>query len=1289
MNRFRTKKKVKEESAPRASQDSDSPAPFRLFGKKKQQEEEPKKEFDLAAALPSNDDFRTSLLMTNMSARFSMLREQDDPTTKIGKASDDSVLFPKRTSRLDFGQGLGDIAEIESIKAPAFARIDSFHSSEGSTSGSIMDRAKPTEGNNLFGGRQKIYKIGNTSGKAADGGMPGRALYGDDVAMSSFQRWKQAEKERQSFEDERADRTASSTEIPRAESPPPVGYNRKRETNSTTSSTPSVGRNSTAATSVMSQPTNQAKDWHSTSAASAAPFGERTVTRTRRLYENGLMTDLQESQSSAVTRMDTLTRRNLGIRTPDLSNGPSPTGNTFPERFGDRKILTKASAPNLRSMNPTLNGPPFSHADLGIRTPSNPETKASHHVPGGAPPLSPPISEAGESIASTAVTTEHNKSAGHGMFSKSNQQYDDNTYAQKQIQMQSDREPAYSRVRAESNTSGAGRSRSRSNSSAARQPFDRQDSTARAEPAISTVHEEAAPVPAPAFNSFFFTDDEPRVQNVPPPAIQAPPPQPPAPIQRPSDQDHPAFRTSALPTPLSMSSRASVEPSPTSETNLSVPASQMTSPIDSPTLGPNSGLSGMVRQHMRSDSDASSVYGGPEPTSGGNNDPNASFQRYNRGLSELMGHSNPWDPRYNNDRVSTVTAAPKDEPNMEPIREQVDRTPEPISEQADERTPRSSSGNKDEPDEFARHLADGARRVRERLTSYVESDSRSVSPSAPETREPAPSSRPNPLNLLRSKSSRSSMVEKTRPVEPEPPMPVKSMKLLGIGAATMSSSPSPSKHSFDMDPASPMVEATPAKGKSSPLQAESQGVSTPARDEEEEEREEEGVHAGLRAFRQARRELQKLKELETQQRHIPGSESPDNVAGDAPARGSQDHPDSPEAYVTPNRGRIPDHRAPSAERPSPPMYQTRAPSNEQRRPMHSSRPPSRNERDRSGSEASNGSRSHSRPPRLRTMTGPHDGLGPPMHGNGNMSRPMRSPGQGMGPGMSPGMGGDQWRSPMMSPHGQPFPAQVSGPPSGPPPGLPPGASPAHFDRSPSGNLRAHPSQGRGYEHGQISPISPLPPGPSPSMRAAAMGSGPPTPNMLPSPRRPSQPPLPGFDTTNVTRVEDSMRKFVKKKDISEPTFVSSTSRVPTVNLPENQSRSRSGSRARAGSVLTSAASSPNLHAQAAAAAHAPPLPPLNPKRRNMTGFRPPRHEEEMAGHMPLSPRRGFPQADGHSAFSISDDEEGGGRERRRLRKATSEAHGINVRARQAQFGGAGHAPPPMAMGNNRLPGGMI
>src|SRR5262245_52369454 len=162
MNRFRTRRRAKDDSAARPSHDVESSGPFRMFGKgKKSHEEEPKKEaIDLATVLPSRDDLRTSLLMTGLSARFSMLREQADPNTKSGKASDDSVLFPKRQSRLmDFGYGgLSDIAEVESITAPRpFTRVDSYHSSDDadSTQGKMMDRGKPVEGNNLFGGRQK------------------------------------------------------------------------------------------------------------------------------------------------------------------------------------------------------------------------------------------------------------------------------------------------------------------------------------------------------------------------------------------------------------------------------------------------------------------------------------------------------------------------------------------------------------------------------------------------------------------------------------------------------------------------------------------------------------------------------------------------------------------------------------------------------------------------------------------------------------------------------------------------------------------------------------------------------------------------------------------------------------------------------------------------------------------------------------------------------------------------------------------------------------------------------
>src|SRR4051794_7732711 len=165
MNPFRTKKKGKDATNAASLDVEASTVPLKIsktFKRgKKNKEPEQKIEIDFATVLPPTDNFRTSLLMPNLSARFSMLREQDDPTTKIGKASDDSVLFSRRGSRFQSHNGLSDIAEVESIKGPirppyANSREDSFDATddEGSQNGSVMSRARPGEGNNLFGGRQ-------------------------------------------------------------------------------------------------------------------------------------------------------------------------------------------------------------------------------------------------------------------------------------------------------------------------------------------------------------------------------------------------------------------------------------------------------------------------------------------------------------------------------------------------------------------------------------------------------------------------------------------------------------------------------------------------------------------------------------------------------------------------------------------------------------------------------------------------------------------------------------------------------------------------------------------------------------------------------------------------------------------------------------------------------------------------------------------------------------------------------------------------------------------------------
>ncbi|KAH9885315.1 hypothetical protein F4778DRAFT_508904 [Xylariomycetidae sp. FL2044] len=1108
MNRFRTKKRTKEDvSLPRPSHESDAPSSFRPFRKNKKAQEPEKTEIDLATALPSSDDFRTSLLMTGLSARFSMLREQDDPNSKIGKASDDSVLFPHRQSRMDFAalRGLGDIAEVESIRAAApFTRMDSFNSSDDADSlkaASVMSRAKPTEGNNLFGGRQKIYKIpaGATSSKTLAGGMGGRALYDDDVGFSAFQRWRQAEKdkERKSSEDERDEPADMDTGASRADSPFMGGYNRKRETSSTTSSVPSMARNSTAATSITSShPASSLKDWQPSS--SSTPSLERSVTRTRRLYETGLNHDLHEQQSTALSRIDTLTRqRTFGTRTPDLAqNSPSPTTLGFPERFGsERKILAKGSAPNLRSMSPPTTASSAGTPDLGIRVPSGSENRPNF---GAIPPLSPPISEADEQSMLSIAPNDRGKATALGVFQKPAQPYDESRYAQRQIQLQQGRETPTQRFRDEP-TDAFAADRSRSSSSVRRQYTESGS--------VSSITAAQPLVKEPSSATFLADPDDSETSPAASPKSATISPR--VLLRRPSDREHPAFRDSAMPTPLSMIMKPTDEPSPINEFSSSVtPNSKDISPVDSPTLGPTSGggagLSGMVRQHLRGDSNASSIYGAVPPTA----DLESRFPPGvddARAFHDFASDANPWSLQNGGGDWSL------DLDVNEPI-------VEPQGLEAEHVRPAMTSStrrkNRDSRDEFADQLADGARRIRERLTTYVETDSRSTSPHPiadwAEAAELPPPSRPNPLGMLRSKSSRGSIVERGRGDGS------KAMRMLGVSTANSSQATSPVRESNK--------EAIEREHQPPPQQAISEAETTTPDAE---------PHAGLKAFRQARRELQRVREMETQARHQQSSQPPSH--------------DAPPLRQVPDSERLPQQRSPGRERQLPPIsYQPRGPPPGEEfkhgRPHPGSRGSSTGDRDRSGSDSSAGVRSNSRPPRPRqgTVIREDFSLAP----SGAVQRPMRSPGL---------PGTDIRHSPIMPP--QPYPGAQT--------------RTNMTNLAPNGNLHAIRTQG--FESDQPSPVSPIP--------SPFTSSAPPTPMGLPpSPHRPSHSNSSEDNSAPVPGLNDAMKRKVKPRDISEPTFVMSTSRVPTVSLPAEAAANRSRSNSRS----------------------APPVPPINPRRRQDT-----------------------------------------------------------------------------------------
>ncbi|RYP58861.1 hypothetical protein DL769_008774 [Monosporascus sp. CRB-8-3] len=846
MNRFRTKlrgKDGKEEVAPRPSQESESSMHFRPFRKGKKQQETEKVELDLTTALPSDDNFRTSLLMSGLSARFSMLREQDDPNTKVGKASDDSVLFPKRQSKMDIAglRGLADIAEVESIKAAApFARVESYHSDDANSTagGSVMSRAKPTEGNVLFGGRQKIYKI--PAGADSKGGMGGRALYDDDVAMSAFQKWRQSEKERTSSEEggneagnEAAGRLSGDigTDAPRPESPFLGEWNRKRETSSTTSSAPSITRNSTAATSVASsQPATSVKDSQPNSAASTSTTPalgpERSVTRTRRLYETGLNNELQEQQSSALSRVDTLTRqRAFGTRTPDLTqNSSSPATAGLREKFSsDRKVLAQASAPNLRSMSPPTTASSVGTPDVGVLAPSRAEGRSGQS---GIPPLSPSMSESDDYSLFAIRPNDRGKATALGVFQKPTQPYDESKYAQRQIQLQRGRETPTQRRRAESNDS-FGESRSRSSSAAPRQPVEPERSSSSA----------ANPPPLKAditSSSFLLGDDSESSAAVSP----KPPVSPRLMVRRPSDRQHPAFRDSAMPTPLSVTPKLGGQPSPTSQGPASLnPSPKSVPPADSPTLGPTSGLSGMVRQHLRADSNASSIFGAI-PSSA---DLDARFPADTSDRNATTDKFNSWGTQPHDWDAGLETS-------------------EPIIDDGQSATVPAETPDRDE---FASQLADRARRVREKLTSYVESDSHSTSPhAAGETKDSLdlqPPPRPSGLGIIRPRGSRGSLSDRGREESQS-----KAIKMFGVGSR--GGSPAAAQRSIEASSALPsMSEEQGTNGKIIPSKNSDAENATDSTTE---------MHAGIRAFRQARRDLQRLKEQETEARHDNQSQGP-------------------------------------------------------------------------------------------------------------------------------------------------------------------------------------------------------------------------------------------------------------------------------------------------------------------------------------------------------------------------------------------------------------------------------
>ncbi|KAJ9142377.1 hypothetical protein NKR23_g7178 [Pleurostoma richardsiae] len=454
----------------------------------------------------------------------------------------------------------------------------------------------------------------------------------------------------------------------------------------------------------------------------------------------------------------------------------------------------------------------------------------------------------------------------------------------------------------------------------------------------------------------------------------------------------------------------------------------------------------------------------------------------------------------------------------------------------------------------------------------------------------------------------------------------------------MSSSPSPSKQMFDdreLELVYPGTEGLqPPAGYAKveeDVDADSDVKSLGPRDDE-------NIHPGLRAFRQARRELQKRKELETIMRHQPAF-TPGAI--------------SVQEQTSPRPGNVVSgQRTPSTEHKLPPiLYPTTASYEEDILAVRDRGSESRIETERGRIDVE-GDINPARPFAARstddaTVYDDHQHLGR----SGTARLPMlRSPGL---------PGTDIRRSPIMPPQRYAQGGSKSGTPS-----------PNHFAMSPSATLRPG---NLAYDDLSVTRLrSTSPVGglgvPSPSLNIANIlnktSTSVTTPNLPASTRPPSvqRPLLPG--TTN--RVQnDSLRRFVRKDDISEPTFVTASSTVPTMDISETSNWPGPESSSRLGS---SPAYIP------------PPLPPINPRRKEGSRVRAVfgtfvdrgggevEDPSSNAGNVDfpsdgrLNNAKMLDAEDDTGASSVSDDEDGRSA-RRRLRKGTSESKGMmNARA---------------------------
>jgi hypothetical protein len=847
VNRFRARRKAKEQQA-ETSFDFDTPSGLlfgsKSFGKNKKPIPEIKPTINLATALPSSNDFRTSLIMPNLSARFSMLREQDDPSTKIGKANDDSVLFPKRASRLNLfsHNPLTDIAEVDSIREsirPPFAYGERKHSLDGdgydSDGGaSIMGRSRPGEGNTLFGGRQKLYKIpaesssksplNPESSEPEPAGMSGRVMYENDVSLSLFQKHRQKERHDKGELEERDSLGDAEDETPHS---PATSFSKDRGTASSTTSGPR--RNSTAATSIDSQSPGLIYHNGSTSSLSSPkaaihpkPEVDRNNTVYRKIYGQALQ------QSSSIQRVAKDVFDNLGRPRADSNdkkvNIPSPIRNNSNLNESSSPTLLSNPSSNFRSANPLPSILPSGATTLDSRLrDAKPLEVTQSQMHGYARPLSPPASDGEEAVTlvNSVQPEDRGKATALGLFNKPSRQYDEQQFSQRQLQMHQGRNspiPQRASPTPASTPASPGETVATIKTDDDSKQGSKMTKDAQA-PAVSLIrrqNEELATLEAQRMASSQQPETRPissQVADTPETFLDGDDEPSPKedeaatsiPSHETSNDTHPAFRPVMEefkfgPWDHSPATAKSEAHRPfTSVDDDDHHGETLASDDFDPSLE-RIGLSGLIRTHLRNDSDKSSIYPPVSPRitpTFANDSPKLGAPPPNTHNLDRQKQTLLTDAQFRmaqNAKQFLSNANLLKNQSKGPTQRLPDedtggsrRVPENFPTWHDELQPKHQRGASTETqyerEAFNNELAERRRKVQETLKNVVESNSRSASPVLGS--EPSLSKPGGGLSArLRSKSSRSK--PGNIPFNPPnaPDHSVKAMKLLGMGGGS-------------------------------------------------------------------------------------------------------------------------------------------------------------------------------------------------------------------------------------------------------------------------------------------------------------------------------------------------------------------------------------------------------------------------------------------------------------------------------------------------------------------------